>query len=376
MSGVKSTFKISKKEIAEAMEAGKQRELDKARRAEEGAAAEAAAAEAKAAAKAARHEKARKREELKAKQCAEAQDWPCGICGFENATAADSAVGRAVAAYRAAELSRKRFEAAVAEDFTPCARCGRPRGLLYTYRVYKSALDGDWGAVHSALLRSVALADAENDADGVTALAAAAGGGHAEVVALLLRYNAKLDTPDDAGRTALSAAVGGGHLGCALALLEAGADPAAADHHGRTPLWWACRGGQMGCLEALLGERNQFGELDADAAAAVVRADADGVTALMCAAGGGHTAATRALVAAGADVNAADTAPGSGRTALLHAAGGGHVAAVQELARAGANLDAADVRGRTALDTARRAGHQPAADAIAVCQSEEWKDIV
>ena len=336
MSGVKSTFKISKQEIADAMEAGKQREREKAARAEAAAQAEADAARAKAAAKAARHEKALQREALKAKQCEEAQNWRCAICSRVNVTAPNSAVGLAVKAYRAAELSRKKFEATVAEDFTPCGGCSRPRGLLYTFRVYKSALDGDWSSVHSALLRSVALADAENDADGVTALAAAASNGHVDVVALLLRYNAKVDTPDDEGRTAISAACGGGHLGCAMALLAAGANLWAADHHGRTPLWWASRNGHVGCLEALLGERNQFGELGDAAADAVVRADADGVTPLMCAAGGGHTAALRVLVLAGSDVNAADTRAGSERTALIHAAGGGHVEAIEELARAGA----------------------------------------
>jgi ankyrin repeat protein len=75
-----------------------------------------------------------------------------------------------------------------------------------------------------------------------------------------------------------------------------------------------------------------------------------GVTALMCAANGGHVGVMRQLVEHGADVNRQDR---SGHTALMHAARGDRVDAVRLLLKHGAEPNLRNHARETALDTAR-----------------------
>jgi len=84
------------------------------------------------------------------------------------------------------------------------------------------------------------------------------------------------------------------------------------------------------------------------------REDRDGVTALMWAAFYGREEATRALLAAGAAVDARDR---HGRTALMGATLGGHATTVKALLAAVADAGIRDRDGWTALDYARRQGH-------------------
>ena len=85
-------------------------------------------------------------------------------------------------------------------------------------------------------------------------------------------------------------------------------------------------------------------------------ADANGWTALMRSASGGHTDRVTALLAApGLDVNAAAR---NGRTVLMKAANGGHAETVTALlAVPGLNVNAADCFGRTARALAKARGH-------------------
>ncbi|MER2540128.1 MAG: ankyrin repeat domain-containing protein [Azonexus sp.] len=99
-------------------------------------------------------------------------------------------------------------------------------------------------------------------------------------------------------------------------------------------------------------------------------ADSDGWTALMVAASAGKLPAAQALVKAGANVNATT---GKGETPLMAAALSGNAAIVKLLLSEGANKAATSAQGLTAVDVAIRAKHpdlvkllQPAQGAKAV----------
>jgi ankyrin repeat protein len=79
--------------------------------------------------------------------------------------------------------------------------------------------------------------------------------------------------------------------------------------------------------------------------------------ALLDAARAGEVKKVKALVTAGADVNAAD---GAGTTPLMAASAAGQTFALAALADAGADLDLRDRLGRTALDLALAAGNEDA----------------
>jgi ankyrin repeat protein len=83
-------------------------------------------------------------------------------------------------------------------------------------------------------------------------------------------------------------------------------------------------------------------ECDAD----VNARDADGSTALMLSALGGHKETTDVLLGGGADVNLRDS---HGQTALIRAAARGHADIVRELISRGARIDYRDGSGRDAL---------------------------
>ena len=90
-------------------------------------------------------------------------------------------------------------------------------------------------------------------AEAVPALLSAAGGDDddASGVQLLLKHKARVDARDANGRSALHAAARAGHAGIASALVEAGADARARDGDGRTPLLDAAEGGNPAVVDAL-----------------------------------------------------------------------------------------------------------------------------
>jgi ankyrin repeat protein len=99
-----------------------------------------------------------------------------------------------------------------------------------------------------------------------------------------------------------------------------------------------------------------------DVVKALIQAGADvnagglngGVTPLLLAAGYGHVHTVRALLGAGAEVNAT----ASGITALRIAAAMGNVLMIKDLIAAGARINDRDPQGRTALTLARQGKHQ------------------
>jgi ankyrin repeat protein len=137
---------------------------------------------------------------------------------------------------------------------------------------------------------------------GMTALHLAAIGGHDELVDELIRRGADVDATSRVDpTTALGIACRRDHDGIVRRLLAAGADPNVTlsgsddppDQQDATPLHWASARGDAAMIR-------QLAALDAD----VEARKGDGLTPLMIATFGGHLAAVRALLDAGADVDA------------------------------------------------------------------------
>ena len=211
-----------------------------------------------------------------------------------------------------------------------------------------AAMMGDSLAV--ACLLDLELDINARDAQGCTALLRACGGGHAEVVDLLLGRGADSAIAANTGATPLSAAISMRQRDIVVRLLAAGANPTQTLPGGITPLMLACALGFPELADALLSS-----------GAEVASCDEQSLTALHCAAMYAFQArdATRArqlidaVLSAGA---APDAATETGHTPLLLALGGRAepgapsredvvLAAVDRLLSAGASLDARDNRG-------------------------------
>ena len=90
----------------------------------------------------------------------------------------------------------------------------------------------------------------------VTELLAQLGGGHEEVVGVLLEAGAEVNARSRRGMTALMQAAGRGHKGTVVLLLEADADVTLKDAYGWTALTRAkrsCHYGIVDLLEAAAG---------------------------------------------------------------------------------------------------------------------------
>lgn len=144
-----------------------------------------------------------------------------------------------------------------------------------------------------------------------TLLTMASEKGQVEVVRLLLDGGARIDTKDDKTRTALMYAAKNGHADVVRVLLSKGANPNARNDYPRE--YFRLHGSSPHTYKD-----NQ-------------------VSALMYAAGGGHTEVVSILIAAGARVNAKAYYE---ETALMFAAAKGHTGTVQKLLELGANLHA------------------------------------
>jgi len=150
------------------------------------------------------------------------------------------------------------------------------------------------------------------------------------------------------GSSPLHWAAGGGHVEIMEMLLAKGANIEAKDKDGMTPLHAAAAKGQAAAVKLLL-----------DKGADVNSRRNDGATALHGAALLDRTEVLPLLIAAGADVNAAD----HGKiTPLMCAALAGSKTEIDALLAAGAYMDACDAKNANALDYAYNGKHADAID--------------
>jgi ankyrin repeat protein len=203
------------------------------------------------------------------------------------------------------------------------------------------------------------------DVEGMTALHWAAHWNDLETLRLLLGAGARAGAANRYGVTPLHEAATVGNAAMVNALLRAGADANAAYGDGETPLMTAARTGNAEAVKLLIESGAQVN------AAESFR----GQTALMYAAVENHAAVVKTLVAAGADANTRakeytfqkltggaggiihDRAQG-GLTALILAARQGARESADLLIAAGADVNAAEPQyGFTALQTAIFNGH-------------------
>ncbi|KAK3254489.1 hypothetical protein CYMTET_36295 [Cymbomonas tetramitiformis] len=167
-----------------------------------------------------------------------------------------------------------------------------------------------------------------------------------EMVRELVEKSAEVDAEDGEGRTALTVALAFGQEAVARALLEAGAGVNAGT--GRRPFHAAAEKGMVEMVRELAGKG---AEVDAE--------DGEGRTALTVALAFGQEAAARALLEAGAGVNA-----GTGQRPLHAAAMKGMEEMVRELVEKSTEVDAEDGERRTALTVALAFGQEAAARAL------------
>jgi ankyrin repeat protein len=232
----------------------------------------------------------------------------------------------------------------------------------------------DWGAVR-ALLEQGAEVDATL-VDGSTALHWAVQFDELETARLLTEAGANVAASNRAGATPLRLAAINGSAPMIELLLEAGVDPnAPLTEHGDTPLMMAARTGTPAAIEILLAH-------GADIAAAETWG---GTTALMWAIGEHHEPAATLLIERGAPVDARshvvpqrpagargvegtvpiafdpEQAPlpyiNGGFTPLHFAAREGQIGAVRALLAAGADVDAIAADGKNVLGLAIYNGH-------------------
>ena len=210
--------------------------------------------------------------------------------------------------------------------------------------------------VKALLVEGVDVNQADNS--GQTALLGASFRGYTEIVEMLLNAGANVNQAPNGRLTALIKASSNGHT-AVVALLLAAEPPAnvnQVNRWGDTALMGASFDGHVAIVRMLLA-----------AGANVNQSDWRGETALMWASRMGRAATVKILLAAGADVNHAsrsreededDANATDGTTALyrwtalMEASEYGHADVVELLLAAGANVNLADSEGDTALSIA------------------------
>jgi ankyrin repeat protein len=235
-------------------------------------------------------------------------------------------------------------------------------------RLAAAAERGDRAAVVALIAERVDVN--AKGVDGTTALHRAVHADRLEIVDLLLRAGASATTGDRYGVTPLSLACVNGNAATIARLLDAGADPNAVDPAGETALMTAARTGVPSALRVLLDRGATVDARDPEfqqtALMLAVREDHAETAALLISRGATVNAHTRVGPTPAFTPPCKGTGCGSegvginrgglpdrgrraevkgGMTALLYAARDGRVEATRMLLAAGADIEAADANG-------------------------------
>lgn len=251
-------------------------------------------------------------------------------------------------------VNRGSIEAATIAAIAVCCSLALPAAPA-DVRLIDAIKAGNRPALQS-LVKQRALVNVA-EADGSTPLHWAARLDQFDVVQMLLRSGAQVDAKTRYGIAPLALAAINGSAPVVDALLKAGADPNTSNPDGETVLMLAARTGKAEPVQLLIAR-------GADVNA---RETWQGETALMWAAAENHPEVVKLLASRGADLNAVSTVPEfpkvkvdaatmvftalprGGMTALMLAARQGAPDGIRALIDAGADLNAVDPDGTTAL---------------------------
>jgi ankyrin repeat protein len=201
----------------------------------------------------------------------------------------------------------------------------------------------NWLGTVKLLLEANAEVD-DRDEDGATALCYAAAANHPKIVDALLKAKAEVDrrSPSDLGQTPLDLAASKGYAEVCKLLLDGGASPNPTKANESSYLFDPAVKGFVDTVKVLL-------KAGANPNATETIGPEVDVRALLLAAETGHFEIVRALLDAGAEVDAVTS---TATRALHQAAMNGHTDIVKLLLAAGADVNAQNVDGVTPLDFA------------------------
>lgn len=185
----------------------------------------------------------------------------------------------------------------------------------------------------------------EEEVDAVTALHVAAGSGHLEVVKLLIEAGVDVSIEDTEQKTPLKMAIKGNHGDVATALVEAGADPNTEyiDEAGTS---------HNLLMDAIIIENVEFAKLLIQKGAGIYYSDDQNVSTLLQASHRGMTEVVELLLSKHdpeKEPGYREQASVDGVSPFIAAASEGHLEIVKALLKAGADVNARDKDGTTAI---------------------------
>jgi ankyrin repeat protein len=186
----------------------------------------------------------------------------------------------------------------------------------------------------------------------------AAYGPHPEILRVLLKAGANVNAQDDDGETALHRAAHYGYVETAQVLLEFGADKNLKDKWGNTPLMSAQAQGNSDVVKLLGGTPAATTDPGRDRPSSASPGEA-----LFSAVQGGLLSEVQALIKKKADVNWRNAGLFN-QTPIFPAAYGPHPEILRALLQAGANVNAQDDDGETALHRAAYYGYTETAQIL------------